>query len=255
MRRRVNGGRAGAFAVLTLGLLLCGCSLQVHGRADTSGPPSFTVTTDGFDGEELQAKTQELFGEGPKTPGSAGNPAAEELAASVVRLEVYDGKGAKIATGTGFAFGDPVRIATSAHVIVNMDYALATRDDGSSFRIEAPAVYADPDLDLAVLPLPEGASLTPLPIAEELPPRGSPVTAIGSQAGLVNLVTVGNMSGVWEQDGRTYLIFTAPVSSGNSGGPLFDENGAVTGIVIGTYDKAQNLNIALSAKYLSEEAL
>ncbi len=229
MRRRVNGGRAGAFAALTLGLLLCGCSLQVHGRADTSGPPSFTVTTDGFD--------------------------AEELAASVVRLEVYDGKGAKIATGTGFAFGDPVRIATSTHVIVNMDYALATRDDGSSFRIEAPAVYADPDLDLAVLPLPEGESLTPLPIAEELPPRGSPVTAIGSQAGLVNLVTVGNMSGVWEQDGRTYLIFTAPVSSGNSGGPLFDENGAVTGIVIGTYDKAQNLNIALSAKYLSEEAL
>ena len=176
----------------------------------------------------------------------------DSVAASVVKLEVYDEKGNKISTGTGFAYGEPKVIVTSAHVIVNENYIEVTMDDKSTFRIDSAAVYLDRDKDIAMYEVPKGTDIPALKKPEGNPRRGDPAVTIGSQAGLVNLVTDGLVSGTWETDGYEYLIFTAPVSSGNSGGPLIDSEGNVMGVIIGTYDKAQNLNIALSINELPE---
>lgn len=176
----------------------------------------------------------------------------DTVAASAVRLEVYDEKDSKISTGTGFVYGEPAVIVTSAHVIVNMDYMIATMDDKTSFRVDSAAVYIDREKDIAMYTLPADIEIPALKKAGNIPSRGDPVITIGSQAGLVNLVTTGIVSGTWESEGLEYLIFTAPVSSGNSGGPLIDSEGNVMGVIIGTYDKAQNLNIALSINELPE---
>ena len=181
------------------------------------------------------------------TPGDI-----DSIAASVVKLEAYDKNDKKIATGTGFAYGDPVMLLTSAHVIVNSEYLIATKDDGEAFEIKDAATYADKDADIALYKIPEGVTLPALSIASETPPRGTPIFTIGSQAGLTNLVTVGNISGTWIEGEREYIIFTAPVSGGNSGGPILSSDGKLLGIVIGTYEKAQNLNIGLSANELPE---
>ena len=167
----------------------------------------------------------------------------DALAASVVRLEVYDDRNEKIGTGSGFAAFEPGVLVTARHVIVNMHHMIATRDDGSTFRIDR-AFTADEDADLALCALPEDANLSPLPIAEGLPPRGAGVVAIGSQFGLVNLVTLGNVCGIWQTEPLDWILFTAPVSSGSSGGPLLDAEGRVVGVVTGTYDKGQNLNLS-----------
>ena len=180
------------------------------------------------------------------TPGNgfSRNPAAiETAAASAVRLEVFDREGNRIGPGSGFAAFEPAVLVTAAHVIVNMDYMIATKDDGTTFRIDR-AYDADTDADIAICELPEDADLTPLKWSKEAPARGEAATAIGSQFGLINLVTMGNVCGRWEAGGVNWILFTAPVSGGCSGGPVLNNEGKVIGVITGTYDKAQNLNLA-----------
>ncbi|MBO4697361.1 MAG: trypsin-like peptidase domain-containing protein [Lachnospiraceae bacterium] len=177
------------------------------------------------------------------TQTAEGWSKAEQWAKSVVRLEVYDNHGDRIATGSGFAALDERFLITARHVVVNMEYMTATRDDGSSFRIDR-VLAADADSDIAICALPEDAGLTTLAFAEETPPRGTKVVVIGSQFGVINLVTEGIVSGTWSADNVTRIFFTAPVSGGSSGGPLLTSAGTVVGIVTGTYEKGQNLNIA-----------
>jgi hypothetical protein len=47
------------------------------------------------------------------------------------------------------------------------------------------------------------------------------------------------------EDGMDVLQFTAPISSGSSGGALFDNNGNVIGITYASYIDGQNLNLAI----------
>lgn len=186
-----------------------------------------------------------------ESPPLTGDPAAiERAAASVVRLEVYDDRGDRIGTGSGFAAFDPVVLVTACHVIVNMDHMIATRDDGAQFRIER-AINADEDNDLALCALPEDAGLEPLNLSTEKLMRGAGVVAIGSQFGLINLATIGNVCGIWRTEDTDWILYTAPVSSGSSGGPLLDDGGRVIGIITGTYDKGQLLNLAATAEAAS----
>jgi len=171
----------------------------------------------------------------------------ETFAASVVRLEVFNADGDRIGTGSGFAAFDPVVLVTACHVLVNMDYMTATRDDGSAFRVDR-ALLADEAADVALCALPEDAGLDPLPFSTDPPARGERIVAIGSQFGLVNLVTLGNVCGIWNSDKTDWILFTAPVSEGSSGGPLIDDGGRVIGIITGTYEKGQNLNLAAPAE-------
>ena len=172
-----------------------------------------------------------------------GSPDIDGLAAGVVRLEVYDAAGERLGTGSGFALGDPAVLVTAAHVIVNMDHMTAWRDDGTSFRIDG-ALDADTDADVAICPLPEDADLPALTAAAALPGRGEDVLVIASQFGLTNLVSKGTLCGRWETENADWLLFSAPVSGGSSGGPLFNDAGEVVGVVTGTYEKGQNLNLA-----------
>lgn len=169
-------------------------------------------------------------------------PDVDRLAQSVVRLEVFDARGERLGTGSGFALGDPAVLVTAAHVIENMASMTAWRDDDTSFQIDR-ALDADRDADVAICPLPEDAELTPL-AAGEAPRRGADVLVISSQFGLTNLVSKGTLCGRWNTDEADWLLFTAPVSGGSSGGPLFNEAGEVVGVVTGTYEKGQNLNLA-----------
>lgn len=169
--------------------------------------------------------------------------AMEQAAGSVVMLEVFDGQGKKLRTGSGFCAFEPGLLVTAAHVITNMDYAIATCDNGDTFRVDH-AISADEESDVAVCAIPEDVRMTPLEAATEEPLRGEKVAATGSQFGVVNLITLGNVCGSFEMTDATWILFTAPVSSGNSGGPILNDEGKVIGITAGAYDKGQNMNLA-----------
>lgn len=177
---------------------------------------------------------------GIKSDGQPGKYVInEQYLESIVMLEVYDSNDKKIATGSGFVAFDDKRLVTCRHVLVNMEYAVCTTDSGKTFRVDT-ICAADEENDIALCKLPEGLELAPLPLADDKPVRGESVLAVSSQFGLTNLVTAGNVSIVKD----SFFLFTSPVSSGSSGGPLINDLGQVIGIIRGTYDDGQNMNTA-----------
>jgi TPR repeat protein len=75
---------------------------------------------------------------------------------------------------------------------------------------------------------------------------GETVYAIGSPQSLENTISEGIISGLRMIDGVRYIQTSAPISSGSSGGGLFDENGRLIGITTFKYRDAENLNFAVA---------
>jgi S1-C subfamily serine protease len=64
--------------------------------------------------------------------------------------------------------------------------------------------------------------------------------------GLQNSLTSGIISNSARTvDGASYIQFSAPISSGSSGGVLLDDQGKVIGIIRATILNSQNLNLAI----------
>ncbi|MGH2811545.1 MAG: S1C family serine protease [Actinomycetota bacterium] len=82
-----------------------------------------------------------------------------------------------------------------------------------------------------------------LELASELPAPGESVVVVGSPLGLDGSVTAGVVSGVREG----FLQFSAPISPGNSGGPVVNEEGQVVGIATFkvVIDGAEGLGFAI----------
>ena len=74
------------------------------------------------------------------------------------------------------------------------------------------------------------------------------MVAIGSPAGLRNTISIGNISAFYTQGGKDWIQFTAPISSGSSGGALFNDEGEIIGITTATYASAQNVNLAVKVE-------
>ena len=75
---------------------------------------------------------------------------------------------------------------------------------------------------------------------------GETVYAIGSSLGLTGSLSNGIVSSAErEVEGQTFIQTTAPISSGNSGGPLLDSKGRVIGITTASLVDGQNLNLAI----------
>ena len=176
------------------------------------------------------------------------SPEAIEKAAaeSVLELIVFDVTNNRIAGGSAFvAFSDRLMV-TSDHVLKSMDHIKVTSEKGVSITLYPEDIlYRDKDADTAIFQLPEDSGLIPLPVSDEIPLRGEKLVAIGSARGIMNLVTLGNVCGYWSDGMVQWLVFSAPVSPGSSGGPLINEKGEVIGIIMGSYEDSQNLNFAV----------
>jgi S1-C subfamily serine protease len=153
-----------------------------------------------------------------------------------------------IGAGSGFIAEPRGTVATSYHVVEassSLEIELQKRDSTEKVEIgDARVVAVDAERDLAPIGLPP----PPPAVAVEggypyLPLRtgaavaaGESVTAIGNPGAgdrlLDYTVTKGIVSNPRRKAGKMTLIQTsAPVNSGNSGGPLLDRDGRVIGVV------------------------
>ena len=170
-----------------------------------------------------------------------------DAAQSVVMLSCYDNSDNLVATGSGFiAISDDI-VITNSHVI---DYSLKIRvstEQDKSYNVDKVIAYNEAS-DVAILKLSEktGLSVLPLGRADKLS-KGDRITAIGSPLGIKNTVSTGILSGrLWNNISKLdELQFTAPISSGSSGGALFDESGKVIGVTYASFVNGQNLNLAI----------
>ena len=101
-------------------------------------------------------------------------------------------------------------------------------------------------MDLALLKI--DRITKPLKIYDGDPPlqRGQKVIAIGSPLGLFNSVSDGIISGFRTIRDADMIQFTAPISSGSSGGAVLNMYGELIGISTAGFDGAQNINLAVS---------
>jgi putative serine protease PepD len=84
------------------------------------------------------------------------------------------------------------------------------------------------DVDLALVDV--TADIPALKQSNETPRPGEAVLVIGSPFGLGGSVTTGAVSALRPLNGLNYIQFSAPISPGNSGGPLVNSLGEVIGI-------------------------
>jgi S1-C subfamily serine protease len=118
---------------------------------------------------------------------------------------------------------------------------------------EVIARHTNLDLVLIWMPRHSGHAEFVQPIVE--PREGQTIYVIGHPEGLKYTLSTGIIS---RMENSTLQI-SAPVSPGNSGGPVYDQQGNLLGVVSSTLDKsyqpnAENLNFAVSAQALLKES-
>ena len=123
--------------------------------------------------------------------------------------------------------------------------------------VSARIIDWDPVSDIALLHMdPTGLAVTPLALGDSDRVRsgdwvlilGNPFDyALSAQPGMVSHPARHLRD---EQLSTRYLQFAAPVYPGNSGGPLFDMNGLVVGVISRTSTLGQGISFALPANAL-----
>lgn len=175
------------------------------------------------------------------------DPSAISIASqSVVKLNCYDKNDKLYSMGSGFAcFADNI-IVTNYHVIEGNVYKIeAFTEDGQRFKVNY-VLATDKQKDIALLTTIRPHNLPLLQPGNCLDlKKGEKVIAIGSPLGLTNTVSTGVFSGYVDDSRVDVLQFTAPISSGSSGGALLNNWGQVIGITFASYEAGQNINLAI----------
>jgi serine protease Do len=135
--------------------------------------------------------------------------------------------------GSGFIIDPSGIIVTNNHVIEDADEITVKLNDGTT--LPAKLIGHDDKTDLALLKV---VSKKPLPAAHfgdsDHTRVGDWVVAIGNPFGLGSTVTAGIVSArnrdIAAGPYDDFIQTDAPINRGNSGGPLFDMDGAVVGV-------------------------
>jgi|GEM_PF-697258 len=213
------------------------------------------------DQEYLRSLGWKPAAEGKQPPDARQRLSREELLRrvepAVVHIETDRG------TGSGF-FVERDLVVTNYHVIEEAEQATAKVGKETYRVLGFLAVDRGKDLALLRVDRPQGGPT--LKIASQLPQKLEEVYAFGSPLGLQETVTRGEVSAVRtckeirQEAGRpfappefdddlTLIQTTAPISPGNSGGPLVNGFGEVVGVnAVGISARvgAQNVNFAIS---------
>ena len=143
--------------------------------------------------------------------------------------------------GSGFFISEN-RIITNAHVVGNSK--AVTIDLYSGLKVPGTVIKTDPNIDLALISVDTTAA--PLPVSSDKLNIGQEVYAIGAPRDMPYTMTKGIISALDRKIGQnTYIQIDASVNSGNSGGPLLDENGKVIGIITLKASDAEGIGFAI----------
>lgn len=159
-------------------------------------------------------------------------------------------------SGSGFFINANGNIITNAHVVAGCGHV------ETSDRMPLKIIATNAPIDIAVLQAehgpPEIAALRSVPaprVGEDVLAFGFPLPGLLSTEGNVTVGILSADRGIGD-DPHVFQI-TAPVQSGNSGGPLVDAAGNVIGVIVSKLDAGkvaqrlgdlpQNVNFAIKA--------
>ena len=172
----------------------------------------------------------------------------QSLAAPQVGQVAYKAQTAN-SLGSGALVSSEGRILTAAHVVdkataIEVEYADGTKTTGH-------VVWVEPLIDLAMIQAGEvPSSAKPLKLAKPKDYQiGEQVVVIGAPFGVSHSLSVGYLSGIRDSNaipGRKLvprlLQTDASINQGNSGGPMFNLDGEIIGIVSHILSKSGGSN-------------
>ncbi|WP_291298940.1 serine protease [Elioraea sp.] len=166
----------------------------------------------------------------------------------------------RASTGTGFVVAEG-RIVTNHHVIDGCSALNGLIAGGRRVPLQVQASNRERDLALLTGPRDIGPVLAfrdgPPRRGDEVVTYGFPLTGILGSGPTLTTGEVSALTGL--RDDPNTMIISAPVQSGNSGGPLLDRSGNVLGVIVAKLnalrvaertggDLPQNVNIAIQGR-------
>jgi len=182
---------------------------------------------------------------------------------AVATIIAYDKNSNPISYGSGFFIKSDGLLLTNYHVIAGSNYPLiqAKLPSGAFYQLKDVS-RLDPKNDIAILQF-DAKDVPTVSLGDSTKINsGDDVIAIGSSLGAFeNSVSKGVISSPLRNlNGQDFIQFTAPISSGNSGGGLF-KDGNVIGITSSSYvippdlqkeTFSQNLNFAIPSNVIKQ---
>lgn len=163
-------------------------------------------------------------------------------------------------SGTGFAISNNGYIVTNYHVIENANTIEVIGVNGNfSEKLSAEVLVSDEKNDLAIVKIndPNFTTLGTIPytfrqgiaeVGENVFVLGYPmISSMGKEIKLTNGI-ISSKTG-FKGDISAYQV-SVPIQPGNSGGPLFDKNGNILGVINAKHLLAENASYAIKVNYL-----
>ncbi len=171
---------------------------------------------------------------------------------ATVTLECKDLDGNVFSRGSGFLINSEGLIATAYHVIEGANSINVYLSDKGMYVAQS-VVGFDADRDIALIKISAGHALPYLELETEGITPGEAAYSLGSSLGFLDgsfgsgIVSANLREEVIDADTEEKMYevqFTAPISGGNSGGPLLNSRGKVIGVVKSYYTNGNDLNMA-----------
>jgi S1-C subfamily serine protease len=169
-------------------------------------------------------------------PALRDSPVVRSVAGSVVQISGVAPSCSRQIDGSGFVYA-PERVMTNAHVLAGVTDPVVGAE-GEEY--DAVPVYVDEEADVAVLAVP-GLPQVPLDFSSEPAESGDDAIIMGYPGGgglFVGPARVRQRTDISGPDFRNeetvvrdVYALRGEVRAGNSGGPLFDPEGQVLGVV------------------------
>lgn len=205
-----------------------------------------------------------------RTPVAAVGPPDSALAQSPVVTEVRDrvlkvrGRARPaVARWRDRVRRRPQRVMTNAHVVAGTSSTTVevTTSSGRTRQLDAQVVYYDPEVDVAVLDVPD-LDEQPLQFSPDPAAVGDDVIILGYPLDGPYTVTPGKIRerirlrgpDIYEQGSVLRDVYTvrAVVRSGNSGGPMITPDGRVVGVVFGAALDDTETGFVLTAEQVGQ---
>ena len=217
----------GLAGLLLLSAPLMGIGLTIRERSvDARGLEADRQTI-----AELQARVKSLEARvGAQTDWSA---IAGKVQSSIFTISTKRGLGSGWVARAGAGGSD---VVTNFHVVAEAWNAgeVSVQVRQGDRTMEGTIIRVEPGDDLAIVHIAD--RFPALPTAATRPQLGDPVLAVGSPLGLGGSVSIGVVSGFRSLEGADYMQFSAPISPGNSGGPVLDRHGRVVAVTAAKFE-------------------
>ena len=153
--------------------------------------------------------------------------------------------------GSGFFIDDIGTVVTNYHVIEDCSSAYISTYTGKKYEVNNVLGY-NKAIDIAIVST-SCINSVPVKISNDAVSTGETVYALGSSLGLTGTFSEGLVSSAERNvEGVTYIQISAPISHGNSGGPVVNTQGYAIGIASAGFEEGQNLNLALPISVLEQ---